>query len=279
MSHPDRQNPLVSVIIAVGRDRPLYEESLKRQDYPAVEVIAIAGHTAAEARNIGIKRAAGEYIVFIDDDVVLPERFLSTGAGLMRASGADIVGGPNIIMPGASWREKIGDVLIASGIFNGFRRKFKKAKNAAFCDYRHFAACNVIMKPSVFEKVGAFDERYRYTEDMELFFRCESKGLSMFHSPDFYVYHKRRFFPFAYFRQVFFWGYGNMQMAVRHPKVFLRADMWGSFILLPVCLWAISVNWKLALAAGVALFPLAVHFLGYALGALTGFAVFFGRNK
>ena len=84
--------PKVSVVIAVSRDNPLYVESLTQQDYPDYEIIPVKGYTAARARNIGIKKAKGEIIAFIDDDVVIPRTWISKGVELLQKSDADIVG-------------------------------------------------------------------------------------------------------------------------------------------------------------------------------------------
>ncbi|NQU94918.1 MAG: glycosyltransferase [Candidatus Omnitrophica bacterium] len=272
-------HPKVSVIIAVGRDNPLYEESLKKQEYPNYEVILVKGYKAAEARNIGVRRAKGNIIAFIDDDVVLPKEWVSMGVELLERSGAHIVGGPNLIFPQASISERISDFLISTSIFSGFRKKFKKAKRAAFCDYKHFATCNIMMRKGVFEKVGYFNEDYKYTEDMEFFLKCKIKGLSLYNSPDFFLYHKRRTFPFAHMKQVFLWGYGNMQMVLDYPFVFKRPDIWGSFILISVSFAMLIFHFKLAVIIGLALLPITLHFLSYSLGVVSRFVAFLIKRK
>lgn len=272
--------PRVSVIIAVSRDKPLYEESLRGQDYPNYEIIPIKGFSAAKARNIGIKKAKGEIIAFIDDDVLLPQGWMSKGVELIKESRANIVGGPNIISPSALIGERISDFLISTTLLNGFRKKFKKTKVAGFFDYKDFATCNIMIRKDVFEKIEYFNEKYKYTEDMEFLLKCSIKKFSFYHSPDFFLYHKRRPFPFAHMRQVFFWGYGNMQMAFDYPFVFKRLDIWGSLIFLPIFLALLHFYFKPIIIIGLILFPITVHFLSYSLGAITGLIVsFIGRKQ
>jgi len=272
-------NPKVSVIVASNRDKPLYEESLKGQDYPNYEIIHISGYVAAKARNIGLKKATGEIIAFIDDDVVLPKEWMSKGVELLKDSDTDIVGGPNIIPPMSSPGERISDFLISSSILNGFRKKFKKHKCREFSNYRNFATCNIMMQRSVFSKIDHFDDRYKYTEDMEFLLRCNMKGLRFLYSPDFFLYHKRRSFPFSHTRQMFFWGYGNMQMAFQYPFVFKRPDIWGSLILWPAFLGMFYFHPRTAVIISIISFPIVVHFLSYALGVITRIVVFLGKRK
>ncbi len=91
---------LVSVIIPVKEKNEYLEQvltDLDRQSYQRVEVLVeTGGKSASEARNIGLKKACGEYVIFADgDDRIEPDYVASLVTALESA--------PDIIMAGCGY--------------------------------------------------------------------------------------------------------------------------------------------------------------------------------
>jgi len=68
-----KNKPLVSVVIpTLPKRKKLLERairSVEKQTYKNIEIVVVAeGSSATEARNIGIDRANGKFIAFLDDD-------------------------------------------------------------------------------------------------------------------------------------------------------------------------------------------------------------------
>ncbi len=191
---------MISVIVAT-RNRADYLEraldSLRRQvDAPAFEVIVVdngstdatadVARRAAErldltyvcepqpnrsaARNRGIAHAQGGTVLFVDDDVWLPPRFLDAHARAHRRGGGRVVTGPIINVPSYEHKPK---------------PKPAHYSRAFFC------TCNVSLPRPALEAAGGFDERFDLYgwEDTELGLRLRAAGLIRTFVWDAYVYH------------------------------------------------------------------------------------------
>lgn len=122
------------------------------------------------ARNRGISRASGETVVFVDDDVWLPVRFLASHAAAQAHDGPRAVSGPIINVPGYDVRPRPAPA--------NFSRAF-------------FCTCNVSVPRAALEAAGGFDERFRLYgwEDTELGLRLREAGVRRAFAWDAYLYH------------------------------------------------------------------------------------------
>lgn len=122
-----------------------------------------------KARNAGINAAQGEIVVFVDDDVWLPERFLAAHAA---AHNGDIacVNGPILNVPSYDERPK----------------PIAKNYSGAF-----LCTCNASVSREVLLAVGSFDERFNLYgwEDTELGLRLRRHGARRTFAWDAHLYH------------------------------------------------------------------------------------------
>ncbi|HEV3157130.1 MAG TPA: glycosyltransferase family A protein [Candidatus Baltobacteraceae bacterium] len=149
------------------------------------EVVADHAHVASEgvlrifvpepnraaARNVGIVRARGEIVLFIDDDVDLPPGFLAAHARAHAGSATKLaVSGPIINVP--SYEEKP-------------EPRTKHYSRAFFC------TCNVSVAREVLLAVDGFDEGFdRYGwEDTELGIRLRRAGVRRHFTWKAHLYH------------------------------------------------------------------------------------------
>jgi len=125
----------------------------------------------ARARNAGVARASGDYLLFVDDDVVLPPFFVAAHA---RAHASQtfphVVTGPIINVPSADQRPV---------------PSFGNASNAFFC------TCNASVPRTTFHSVGGFDESFdKYGwEDTELGTRLRKFDVRRIFAWDAYLWH------------------------------------------------------------------------------------------
>jgi GT2 family glycosyltransferase len=127
----------------------------------------------AAARNAGIQKAEGEFIVFIDDDVVPEPQLLGEHARSHREAGRDVVVlGPLLTPEGfemTPWVRWEQDMLMKQ--YNAMLRGDWSATA------RQFYTGNASLRRSHILAVGGFDEGFRRAEDVELAYRLADKGL------------------------------------------------------------------------------------------------------
>jgi cellulose synthase/poly-beta-1,6-N-acetylglucosamine synthase-like glycosyltransferase len=123
------------------------------------------------ARNMGVAAAAGELILFVDDDVWLPANFLAAHAAAHRgAHPSRVVTGPILNVPDYDQRPRAG----ASNYSSAF-----------------FCTCNASVAKTELDSVGGFDEAFDLYgwEDTELGLRLRNAGLEHTFAWDAFLYH------------------------------------------------------------------------------------------
>lgn len=170
---------------------------LVKEKYPFSHVIGNRENAGAcKARNQGIEKAAGNWILTLDCDVVLHPDFLNVLAGCARNAGG-IVGAfqPKVYKPGGkniysfgidftSWGRFYdrGRGKSDTGQFDGAADIFGACSAAAF--YRKSAL------DAVRETDGVFDERFFFlVEDVDLSLRMRRTGWKTVFAPGAVCYH------------------------------------------------------------------------------------------
>lgn len=127
----------------------------------------------AAARNAGIGKAVGEFIVFIDDDVVAEPQLLEEHARSHHESSRDVVVlGPLLtpegfeMSPWVSWEQQM--------LMKQYRALLRGDWSATA---RQFYTGNASLRRSHILAAGGFDERFRRAEDVELAYRLANNGL------------------------------------------------------------------------------------------------------
>jgi len=139
-----------------------------------------ANRGPAAARNAGVQKAIGEFIVFIDDDVVPEPQLLEEHARSHHEAGRDVVVlGPLLTPEGfemAPWVRWEQEMLM---------KQYKALLRGDWpASARQFYTGNASLRRSHILAAGGFDERFRRAEDVELAYRLANKGLEFVFSID-----------------------------------------------------------------------------------------------
>jgi glycosyltransferase involved in cell wall biosynthesis len=137
---------------------------------PDLQRVYVAEPNRAAARNAGIAAASGDIVVFVDDDVWLPEDFLAAHARAHAGPVARAVSGPILNVASYDARPKPGPLNYSS---------------AFLC------TCNVSVPRAALTAVSGFDPRFRLYgwEDTELGLRLRRSGVRRAFAWDAYLYH------------------------------------------------------------------------------------------
>lgn len=141
---------------------------------PAVRYIASEGpHGPAAARNKGWRAARGAIIAFTDDDTVSRPQWLASG---LRAFDTDVH---------AVW----GRIVMPLD-----RVPTDYEKDAKGLETAEFVTANCFCTRKALEKIGGFDERFRYAwrEDADLYFRLLELDGRVLHAPTAVIVHPIR---------------------------------------------------------------------------------------
>ena len=133
------------------------------------------------ARNFGIKKSTGEYLVFLDDDTIINEDFL------------DILSKNISIMGASAFCCRDTDPIKSQLYSNSLLRNNTKSLN--YFEYAYFAGYAHVLKRSKMEKIGLYDEqfgigaKYPGAEESDIFFRLKHCREKVIYLPTLVVYH------------------------------------------------------------------------------------------
>ncbi len=134
-------------------------------------------------RNKALKLSRGEYVVLIDDDIILADNFLGVLEKVISSEKASVFC-PVLRDPLTS--ESFVDLLD------------DKKRYLNFFDFNYFRGGAHIISREVIFKVGGYDERfgiggkYRAAEETDYFFRLKKSGVKILYYPGLVVYHRRQ---------------------------------------------------------------------------------------
>lgn len=165
-----------------------------------------------QSRNYGAERAAGEWIIFLDSDCIIPEHYVKTVKAFVSTHAIDAFGGPDRAHESFTAIQKainysMTSMLTTGGIRGGAERMEKF----------HPRSFNMGITREVFRSTGGFSAM-RFGEDIDMSIRIMEGGFRTALIKDAYVYHKRRATFRQFFKQVHNSGIARINLFKRHPQ-------------------------------------------------------------
>lgn len=163
--HEPAQNYEVIVIVDGSTDNTA-ATLRRRQSASRVKVVEQENRGPAGARNAGWRTAAGELLVFLDDDMWCTPNWLEAHLAAHETPGREHHVGMGAISGPPDRPPTLADEVFARGMGAEFARHRDHPDAAWPPNVWSFA--NTSVNRSVIEVAGGFDERFRLREDCEL---------------------------------------------------------------------------------------------------------------
>lgn len=216
------ENPLVSIIILNYNSGNLLTnciDSIKKSNYSNYEVIVVDNASDdnsielckkysdvsfiqnkknlgySEGNNIGIKKAAGEFLVILNPDTIVEKNWLAELLNAYQAHGEGLYQPKLLALDDKSRINSAGNMIQVFGF--GFSRGKGEKDTGQYDKFQQIGfasgACLFTSK-KVMEKIGYFESfLFAYNEDMDLGWRAAKIGINSYYTPTSVVYHKESY--------------------------------------------------------------------------------------
>jgi cellulose synthase/poly-beta-1,6-N-acetylglucosamine synthase-like glycosyltransferase len=175
------------------------------EQYP-VKVISTPLNAPA-AYNYAIKIASHDVLGFVDADAKVEKEWLNKLVPhLDEPHVAGVSGGIETWNTENGWARSIGYEI---------KNRYARLKKYA----TRIATMNLLLKKSVLEEAGGFDEHLSSQYDTDFGFRITSRGYKIIFDPSAKCYHFNRATVRAYFRQQLQYGKNTIKLYFKHSKL------------------------------------------------------------
>jgi len=214
------------IVVDNGSKDDTYEQAKKFYSALNLKVLRYPENRGVSAgRNLGIKNAGGEYLIFLSDDVIVPEIFIERHVGMLQLH-------PRcwVIMG----LEQLGDLRRTpfGRFLDSFERKLDDLRKAKTIDknlweMNSVTARNLSLPRADLEHLGLFDEQFHTAcEDQDLAYRAKQIGIRFLYSTEIICVHNDQMADLR--RYCKFQGLGAHDTALfclKHKAIFGKAPI------------------------------------------------------
>ena len=200
------------VVVEDGSSVPCKEVVDKYADRLTIHYYNKANSGPGQTRNYGVERANGEYMLILDSDCILPEKYLEMVEAELQSQKADAFGGPDRAHESFTDVQKAINYAMTSFFTTGGIRGGKKK-----LDKFYPRSFNMGVRKDVYQVLGGFS-KMRFGEDIDFSIRIFKGGYQCRLFPDAWVWHKRRTDLKKFFKQVHNSGIARINLYKKYPE-------------------------------------------------------------
>ncbi len=217
---------IISVIIPTYR-RPLIlkrclkalnNQTLNKKFFQLLVIPDYKHAGPAWARNVGIKKAKGKIILFLDDDIIATPDLLKKHFSFHQAHPQVNLG----LLGKVVWHPQLKINSFMEWLeFSGMQADYQHLKNNQRVSSLHFYTSNISLKKELMIKNGFFDENFKYPlfEDTELGYRLSKKGFKLIYSATALAYHWHPVDLNSYLKKMKLRAIAGCQLYRKHPEL------------------------------------------------------------
>ena len=200
------------VVVEDGSSVPCKEVVDKYADRLTIHYYIKANSGPGQTRNYGVERANGEYMLILDSDCILPEKYLEMVEADLQSQKADAFGGPDRAHESFTDVQKAINYAMTSFFTTGGIRGGKKK-----LDKFYPRSFNMGVRKDVYQALGGFS-KMRFGEDIDFSIRIFKGGYQCRLFPEAWVWHKRRTDLKKFFKQVHNSGIARINLYKKYPE-------------------------------------------------------------
>ena len=231
------------IIVEDGSSIPCKEVVDKYASRLTIHYYNKANSGPGQTRNYGVERANGEYMLILDSDCILTEKYLEAVEDELQRKKADAFGGPDRAHDSFSDVQKAINYAMTSFFTTGGIRGGKKK-----LDKFYPRSFNMGVRKDVYQALGGFS-KMRFGEDIDFSIRIFKGGYQCRLFPEAWVWHKRRTDLKKFFKQVHNSGIARINLYKKYPESLKLVHMLPAlftlgvvFLLLASFLWGGSLS-------------------------------------
>lgn len=200
-------------------------DKASREKFPKTKIIPSWPKTGpADKRDLGVARARGEIIAFLDDDSYPDKNWLRRALEIFSVKDSDITGvcGPTLTPPHNSLRQKASGYVWSTWLGSGGAGTYR-AEITSRREVDDYPSVNLLVRKKDFLAVGGFDSHFWPGEDTKLCHDLVYKlGKKIIYDPKVLVYHHRRTVFKPHLQQIGRYALHRGHFARILPKTSLR---------------------------------------------------------
>ena len=231
------------VVVEDGSVVPCKDIVDKYADRLSIHYYNKANSGPGQTRNYGVDRANGEYMLILDSDCILPDRYLEAVESELEKQKADAFGGPDRAHESFTDVQKAINYAMTSFFTTGGIRGGKKK-----LDKFYPRSFNMGVRKVVYQALGGFS-KMRFGEDIDFSIRIFKGGYQCRLFPEAWVWHKRRTDLKKFFKQVHNSGIARINLYKKYPESLKLVHMLPAlftlgvvFLLLASLFWGGSLS-------------------------------------